>query len=113
MIPASQLENLCIESKRKFNGAQERQEKMKKRILFLCAQRSVRSQMAESILTFRGHAQWDIWSTPIHESQERTFALKILEEIGIPLVETPQTTEPYFGLRWDEGVILCSGMADT
>jgi protein-tyrosine-phosphatase len=86
---------------------------MKKRILFLCAQRSVRSQMAESILTFRGHAQWDVWSTPIQESQERTLAHNVLEEIGIPLVETPQTTEPYFGLRWDEGVILCSGMTDT
>ena len=36
-----------------------------------------------------------------------------LAEIGIPLQETPQTTQPYFGLSWDKGVILCSGMADT
>ena len=86
---------------------------MKKRILFLCAQHSIRSQMAESILALRGFEQWDGWSTPIHEQQERTLARDVLAEIGIPLVETPQTTEPYFGLHWDDGVILCSGMTDT
>lgn len=86
---------------------------MKKRILFLCAQHSVRSQMAGSILLFRGYMQWDVWGTPIHELRERTLAHNVLAEIGIPLVKTPQTTEPYFGQRWDEGVILCSGMTDT
>jgi protein-tyrosine-phosphatase len=86
---------------------------MKKRILFLCAQLSIRSQMAESILTLIGHEQWDVWSTPLQEQQERTLAHNVLAEIRIPLVETPQTTEPYFGLSWEDGVILCSGMADT
>ena len=86
---------------------------MKKRILFLCAQHSIRSQIAESILTLRGHEQWDVWSTPIQEQQERILAHNVLADIGIPLVETPQTTKPYFGLQWDDGVILCSGMADT
>jgi protein-tyrosine-phosphatase len=86
---------------------------MKKRILFLCAQHSIRSQMAESILIAKGHDQWDVWSTPIQGKQERTLAQNVLAEIGIPLVETPQTTKPYFGLQWDDGVILCSGMTDT
>jgi protein-tyrosine-phosphatase len=86
---------------------------MKKRILFLCAQRSIRSQIAESILTLRGHEQWDVWSTPIQEQQERVLAHNVLADIGIPLVEKSQTTEPYFGLQWDHGVILCSGMTDT
>jgi len=86
---------------------------MKKRILFLCAQRSIRSQMAQSILALRGHEQWDVWSTPIQEQQECVLAHNVLADIGIPLVEKPQTTEPYFGLQWDDGVILCSGMTDT
>ena len=47
------------------------------------------------------------------DNQERVLAQNVLAEIGIPLLETPQTTQPYFGLQWDEGVILCSGMADT
>jgi len=72
---------------------------MKKRILFLCAQRSIRSQIAESILILRGHEQWDVWSTPIQEQQERVLAHNVLADIGIPLVEKPQTTEPNFGLQ--------------
>jgi protein-tyrosine-phosphatase len=87
---------------------------MKKRILFLCAQHSIRSHMAESILIAKGgYEQWDVWSSPVHGKQERTLAQQALAEIGIPLQETPQTTQPYFGLSWDKGVILCSGMADT
>ena len=87
---------------------------MKKRILFLCAQHSIRSQMAESILKAKGgHEQWDVWSTPIRGNRERILAQNVLAEIGIPLLETPQTTQPYFGLLWDEGIIMCSGMAST
>jgi hypothetical protein len=33
--------------------------------------------------------------------------------MGIPWLAFPQTTEPSFGLSWDEGVILCSGLAAT
>jgi hypothetical protein len=69
--------------------------------------------MAESILKLRGSEQWDVWSTPIHGQQEDALAHNVLAEIGIPLVETPQTTKPYFGLPWDDGVILCSGMTNT
>ncbi len=86
---------------------------MKKRILFLCAQYSIRSQMAESILSFRGHEKWDVWSSPVQNQQERTIARIVLAEINIPLIETPQISEPSFGLSWDKGIILCSGMADT
>ena len=70
----------------------ERLGEMKKRILFLCAQHSIRSQIAESILTLRGHEQWDVWSTPIEEQQERDLAHKVLTDIGIPLVKTPLLT---------------------
>ena len=87
---------------------------MKKRILFLCAQHSIRSQMAESILIAKGgHEQWDVWGTPILGNQERVLAQNVLAEIGIPLHETPQTTQPYFELSWDKGVIICSGMLDA
>ncbi len=86
---------------------------MKKRVLFLCAKHTIRSQMAASILAFKESNHWDIWSTPSQERQERVFARRSLEEIGIPFIESPQTTEPSFGLHWDEGIILCSGLEDT
>lgn len=86
---------------------------MKKRLLFLCAKRTIRSQMAASMLVFKGADQWDIWSTPTQDIQERVFARRSLEEVGIPFIESLQTTEPSFGLHWDEGIILCSGLQDT
>ena len=86
---------------------------MKKRLLFLDAKRTVRSQIAASILVFKDGDQWDIWSTPIQDSQEWVFAQQVLEEIGISLLASPQTTEPAFGLHWAEGIILCSGLEDT
>ena len=86
---------------------------MNKRLLFLDAKRTIRSQMASSILTFKDSFQWDIWSTPVQDSMEKGFARRVLEEVDIPLIETPQITEPSFGLRWDEAIILCSGLEDT
>lgn len=74
----------------------------------------MRSQMAESILIAKGgHDLWDVWSTPVQDKQERTLVQNVLAEIGIPLNKTPQTTQPSFGLSWDQGVIMCSGMADA
>lgn len=87
---------------------------MTKRLLFLCAKRTIRASMAASILAAQGRSdQWDIWSTPVHSSQGQALARQVLEEIGIPLLESPQIIEPLFGLHWDTGVILCSGMEAT
>ena len=86
---------------------------MSKRLLFLDAKRTIRSHIASSILTFKDGKQWDIWNTPVQDTQERGFARRVLEEVNIPLIEIPQMTEPCFGLRWDEAIILCSGMEDT
>ncbi len=85
-----------------------------KRLLFLCAQRSVRALMAASLLSARARGPWDIWHTPTSTNQqEQELARQVLEEMGIPLLTASQETEPSFGLTWDEGVILCSGLADT
>ncbi len=86
---------------------------MSKRVLFVCAHGSVRSLMAASILTFQGHEQWETWSTPVRDTNASTLARRVLEEREIPLLESPQIAEPIPGIRWDEGVILCSGIADT
>lgn len=83
-------------------------------ILFLCAQRSVRALMAASLLAARTRAQWDIWSTPGNfDLQEQELAQQVLDELGVALLPSPQTTEPAFGLTWDTGIILCSGTVDT
>lgn len=86
----------------------------RKRILFLCAHRSNRSLMAASLLAAQARGPWDIWSTPVTgDAQDVDLARQALGEMGIPLLISARTTEPIFGLSWDEGVILCSGLSDT
>ncbi|GHO47719.1 hypothetical protein [Ktedonospora formicarum] len=86
----------------------------RKRVLFLCAHRSVRALMAASLLAARAHGLWDIWNTPFQSNDhELDLARQVLGEVNIPLLTSSQTTEPNFGLSWDEGVILCSGLANT
>jgi protein-tyrosine-phosphatase len=86
----------------------------RRRIFFLCANRSIRAHMAASLLLSRVQTQWDVWGTPVSAtSQQHDFAQRVLDEIGVSLLSSPQTSEPAFGLSWDEGVILCSGEAAT
>ena len=88
--------------------------KKQKRLLFLCAQRSVRALMAASLLATRTYEPWDIWSTPVSDdAQEQELARRVFDEMGIALLTSPRISEPSFGLTWDEGVILCSGLTDT
>jgi hypothetical protein len=70
--------------------------------------------MAASILVARARAPWDVWSTPaVRYPQEDTVVRRVLDEIGISRLTSPQTTEPAFGLVWEEVIILCSGLAAT
>lgn len=86
---------------------------MSKRILFLCANRSVRSLIAASILANKAWGVWDSWITPVQDTDDIEMVRSVLMEINVPLLDAPQTTEPLFGLTWNEGIILCSGAADT
>lgn len=84
-----------------------------KRILFLCARRSVRMLMAASVLTAQAPGEWDIWIAPgTFSEQEIVQAHQILSEVHLPLLLSPQTAEPTFNRSWDEGIIVCSGATD-
>jgi len=84
-----------------------------KRILFLCAHRSIRELMAASLLTVHGREAWDIWIAPApFESDQMALVRHVLDEVQVPLLSVPQTAEPSSGLSWDEGIVLCSGATD-
>jgi protein-tyrosine-phosphatase len=85
---------------------------MKQRLLFLCAQSSVRSRMAESIFSVTAGAQCDVWSSPVHVPYTFNLVQDVLQEKNIALLEPAQIAETIQGQRWDEVVILCSGAAD-
>jgi protein-tyrosine-phosphatase len=86
----------------------------RKQLLFLCANRTIRSQIAASLLMARTRGPWDVWSTPAwDEHHQHALAHEVLDEIGITLLSSPLTTEPACDHTFDEVVILCSGAAAT
>lgn len=86
---------------------------MTSRILFLCARSSSRSLLAASMLADRASDRYDVWSTPTKDKLGRTLTEQVLQEQHIPLLSSDHFIQPAFGLRWDEGIVLCSGAADT
>ncbi len=83
------------------------------RILFLCARESGRAFLAASLLQAVTGNRFEIWSTPSQHDQEHSLVEQILQEQAISHLSPNRFIRPTFGLRWDEGIILCSGMADT
>lgn len=83
------------------------------RILFLCARESSRSLLAASILAAKASDRYTVWSTPTQDKLGRTLAEQVLQEQQIPLLSSDHFIQPTFGMQWDEGIVLCSGAADT
>ena len=86
---------------------------MASRLLFLCAQRSGRALLAASLLHATSGNRFDIWSSPAQDTQEYALIERIVQEQGVTLLASGHLIQPAFGLRWDEGIILCSGLAAT
>lgn len=86
---------------------------MTARLLFFCALGSSRSLIAASLLVAQGRNQWEVWSTPTQDKQGLQMAERVLHEQSIALISSDNLIQPTFGMRWDEGVILCSGATDT
>lgn len=86
---------------------------MVSRILFLCARESSRSLIAASLLSARAGEHWEVWSTPTQDVWGLQLAKQVLHEYGIALISSDFLIQPTFGMRWEEGIILCSGATDT
>ena len=85
---------------------------MVSRILFLCARGSSRALLAASILEVLAEGRRDVWSTPTQDEQGHVLAEQVLHEQGIPPLASDRLIQPTFGMRWDEGIVLCSGATD-
>lgn len=83
------------------------------RIIFLCARSSSRSIMAASLLAIQDMQRWDIWSSPTQDTHGLHLAQQVLAQRHVPLIPSDHLIEPTFGMKWNEGIILCSGMSDT
>jgi hypothetical protein len=86
---------------------------MTARIVFLCARGSSRSILAASILAAHAGEHWEVWGTPTPDEQGCLLAEQVLWEQGITPIPFDHLIQPTFGMRWDEGIVLCSGATDT
>jgi hypothetical protein len=80
---------------------------------FLCARSSGRALLAASLLQSMAENRFEIWSTPTQDIQDYSLIEHVLQEQGVTLLAPDRLIRPAFGLRWDEGIILCSGLTDT
>lgn len=69
--------------------------------------------LAASLLLAQAAKRWEVWSTPTLDEHGMTLAVQVLHELGIPLMGSDHLIQPTFGMRWDEGIVLCSGATDT
>lgn len=86
---------------------------MAARLLFLCARGSGRALLAASLLQAMAGNRFEVWSTPTQDAQDHALVEHIVREQAIALLAPDRLIQPTFGLRWDEGIVLCSGMTDT
>lgn len=84
---------------------------MPTRILFLCARGSGRALLAASFLQSLSATRFEIWSTPPQQTQDQALVETILQERGVALLSLERLIQPVFGFKWDEGIVLCSGLA--
>jgi hypothetical protein len=86
---------------------------MASRLFFLCARGSGRALLAASLLQSTAQNRFEIWSSPPQESQEQVLVERLLQEQGVAPLPPSHLIQPTFGLHWDEGIILCSGLTAT
>ncbi len=81
---------------------------MKRRILILCTRNSARSQMAEGLLNSLYGDLFDAYSAGTEPSQVNTYAIKVMEEIGIDISHhSSKHMSEFYGQRFDIVVTVC------
>jgi len=86
---------------------------MASRLFVLCARGSGRALLAASLLQSTAGNRFEIWSAPAQHTQEQALIEGLLQEQGVAPLAPDHLMQPTSGLRWDEGIILCSGLAAT
>jgi arsenate reductase (thioredoxin) len=81
----------------------------RKQVLILCTGNSCRSQMAEAIINHFLSGQWQAYSAGIQPSgYVHPFALRALEEIGIPHTGESKSADVFRGKNFDVVITVCN-----
>jgi arsenate reductase (thioredoxin) len=78
-----------------------------KRVLFLCAHNSARSQMAEGFLRAFAGDRFDIQSAGTRATRVHPFAIKVMREFGIDISKHESKAVDDVGEGWDVVVTVC------
>ena len=87
---------------------------VKKKVLFICTNNSVRSQMAEVILRSLYNSKYEVFSAGIQPTSINHIAIKVMREIGIDISkQKSKSIEKYRGQIFDIVVTVCDTARET
>jgi len=85
---------------------------IKKKVLFVCTGNSIRSQMAEGLLTALGSGQWKVQSAGVFSSYVHPLAIEVMKEIGINISQqTSKAMDQFANEKFDYVITLCDHAA--
>jgi len=80
----------------------------KRRVLFLCAHNSARSQMAEGLLRALGGARFAAFSAGTEATHVRPLAIRAMAEVGIDIsAQLSKTLDRYLDQAFDAVITVC------
>jgi arsenate reductase len=78
-----------------------------KRVLFLCAHNSARSQMAEGFLRAFAGERFEVQSAGTRATRVHPLATAVMRELGIDISTQASKSVDEVGERWDVVVTVC------
>jgi len=78
-----------------------------KRVLFLCAHNSARSQMAEGFLRAIAGERLEIQSAGTRATRVHPLAIEVMREVGIDIAQQASKSVDDVGEGWDVVVTVC------
>ena len=87
---------------------------MKKKILFLCTNNSIRSQMAEGLMRHFHGNEYDVFSAGITPTQINPSAVEVMREIGIDISgQKSRSVKEFLGSEFDIVVTVCDNAKES
>ena len=87
---------------------------MKKRILFLCTNNSIRSQMAEGLMRHTHGNEYDVFSAGTNPTHVNPSAIEVMREIGIDISgQKSKSVKKFEGSVFDVVVTVCDNAKES
>ena len=88
-------------------------DRVKKRVLFICTHNSARSQMAEGFMNYFNHGGYEARSAGTKPTRVNPLAIQVMKEIDIDIShQRSKRLSEFNGQEFDYVVTLCSDAED-